>query len=222
MSEDLNSVKVAARAAYYSNIVYFPARAAERKLTHLNCQWFDHDDTQTMMVTDELGTFVVFRGTQVVERFSWRDVLSNLTMGKEEWVMGGLVHAGYKEAVQDVSAMVWAQLQYIKGPIYFCGHSLGGVLATLMSTLRPYPLATFTFGAPRVGDKKFNESVVVPLYRYVYGADIAPHYPPTLLGFRHCRPPQWLERKRFCVPSILDHNVENYVKATQALADAES
>jgi hypothetical protein len=219
--------KVAARAAYYAWMAYLPYDEMEYSLEYMDWKWFDLDDTQVLLVRDdEFGAFVAFRGTQVSERFSWADIWSNVRLSKIGWVMGGRVHSGYDEAIMDVSASLWAELQYIEGPLWYTGHSLGGVLATLMTSLpvtgaRPNPNATFTFGAPRVGDKEFNETIVSPLYRYVYGADIAPTFPPWWLGFRHCRPVTWLNRKRFRLPSFVDHSVENYLAEAIEIAERE-
>lgn len=219
--------RIAARAAHYAWLVYLPRAVVEDALEYMDWTWYDLDDTQVLLVRDdEFGAFVAFRGTQVVERFSWADVMSNVRLGKTDWVMGGRVHGGYNEAIMDVSAALWGDLQYIEGPLWYCGHSLGGVLATLMTSLRltsrrPYPNATFTFGAPRAGNSRFNETIMSPFYRYVFGADIAPSFPPWWLGFRHCRPVTWLVRQRLRFPSFVDHNVENYVVATRDIAERE-
>lgn len=219
--------KVAARAAHYAWLVYLPRAEVADALEYMDWVWYDLDNTQALLVRDdEFGAFLAFRGTQVTERFSWADIWSNMRIGKVDWVMGGRVHAGYNEAIQDVSDAVWVDLQYIEGPLWYCGHSLGGVLATLMTsyklkTERPYPNATFTFGAPRVGNSRFNETIVSPLHRYVYSADIAPTFPPWWLDFRHCRPVTWLNRQRFRFNSIVDHDIENYVVETAEIAAAE-
>ncbi len=215
--------QVAARAAYYSRLVYSTRGdvAIELEAQGLDWKWYDYDDTQALLVRDDpLGAFVSFRGTQFSTRFSWADVKSNILLRKTAWVMGGRVHRGYNEAIQDVSAELWADLQYIEGPLWYDGHSLGGVLATLMTSIpltanRPHPTGTFTFGAPRAGHEAFNKPLVSPFVRYVYGADLAPMYPHTVLGYRHCRPPTWLNRQRFRFPSLADHSVDNYFNATQ-------
>ena len=60
---------------------------------------------------------------------------------------------------------------------------MGGALATLASTRAPGPSATYSFGAPRVGDGVFARGLA-NLVRVVHGADIAPRYP-LPLGYRH-------------------------------------
>ena len=217
--------RVAARAAHYSWLVYLPEEEVADALEYMDWEWYDLDDTQALLVRDdEYGAFLAFRGTQFSERFSFADVLSNMNISKTDWVMGGRVHAGYEEAIVDAAGEIWADLQYIEGPLWYCGHSLGGVLATLMTSLpvtqsRPHPNATFTYGAPRVGNAKFNETIMSPLYRYVFAADIAVTFPTWLLGFRHCRPVTWLNRQRLRMHSLVDHNVENYVVATREIAE---
>ncbi len=60
---------------------------------------------------------------------------------------------------------------------------MGGALATLASTLAPGPSATYTFGAPRVGDRAFA-GALRNLVRIVHADDLAPRYP-LPLGYRH-------------------------------------
>jgi Lipase (class 3)/C2 domain/RhoGAP domain len=81
-------------------------------------------------------------------------------------------------------------------PIYFCGHSLGGALASLalsLALLRPKPIVVngcYTFGQPRVGCRAFSEFVAesAPLIiqRVQNSSDVVPSTPPSSAGFHHC------------------------------------
>lgn len=149
----------------------------------------DYDDTQAQITEHTDRLIVAFRGTQFTENMSWADIETNLKVLKVGWIAGGYVHRGYSEAIWDI----WARLlPIVRGAheagkeVYYTGHSLGGVLATLASTLKPYPTATYTFGAPRCGNPTFVKTVRAPLYRIVNYNDIAPKYPlPYLHNMRH-------------------------------------
>jgi alpha-beta hydrolase superfamily lysophospholipase len=95
----------------------------------------------------------------------------------------GKVHRGYAGAYRALSVDLAAILRDTDRPLYFCGHSLGGALATLASTRQPAPTATYTFGSPRVGNGAFAREVRY-LFRLVHEDDIAPKFP-FFLGYRH-------------------------------------
>jgi hypothetical protein len=68
-------------------------------------------------------------------------------------------------------------------PLFITGHSMGGALAVLtawrLATLGRPPVATYTFGAPRVGDTTFCSGYALPTYRIVNRLDIVPEVPLT-------------------------------------------
>ena len=47
------------------------------------------------------------------------------------------------------------------------------------------PKAVYTYGAPRVGTKRYINNVQVDLTRWVNNNDIVPRVPPTWLEYRH-------------------------------------
>ncbi|MEZ6038475.1 MAG: lipase family protein [Planctomycetota bacterium] len=122
---------------------------------------------------------LVFRGTA-----SLRDWLVNVRAVRRSWRGPGRVHYGFRRAL----LRIWDQLE---GPLaaaprglFFTGHSLGGALATLAATLHA-PLATYTFGAPMVGDRAFVDALPSGLHRVVNGRDLVPQLPPTRGGYVH-------------------------------------
>ncbi len=112
---------------------------------------------------------------------------------------------------------------------------MGGALATLASTLPPGPSATYTFGAPRVGDRAFA-GALRNLVRIVHADDLAPRYP-LPLGYRHGGrvwylsaagkltaglPPGWHLRIPLTLDglakAVRDHRVGNYARKLAATA----
>src|SRR5205085_502836 len=75
--------------------------------------------------------------------------------------------------------------------LWFCGHSLGGAMAAIcagrcrVAYIRSNPRALFTFGGPRVGNRRYVNFVELETYRWVNNNDIVPRVPPAWLGYRH-------------------------------------
>ena len=112
----------------------------------------------------EKRVYVFFRGTD-----SKRDMLANLdvrTWNIKEHGRGVCVHRGFQEQFLVVKDDVKLFLEEHKGlfdHVIFCGHSLGGALATIASAhfahiLGPgIKVSCHTFGAPRVGNRAFSK-----------------------------------------------------------------
>jgi len=105
--------------------------------------------------------------------------------------LGGKVHEGFLEELRAVQAKVVLELFKNGGrakPVYVTGHSQGGAEAALATRALQAGgfnvVETYTFGAPRAGDKAFVDSVPVslPVHRIEFGDDIVPHVPPLLPG----------------------------------------
>lgn len=140
---------------------------------------FDEGSTQASLVTGEGFAVLVFRGTQGL-----RDWWTNLRIGTRTWPPGGKVHEGFLRALHKVRKPIADALVGIDTPIFVTGHSLGGALATLSASLQPFA-ACYTFGAPRVGDRAFYDSLQCPLHRVVNDRDLVPALPPERLGYAH-------------------------------------
>src|SRR5213079_949071 len=66
-------------------------------------------------------------------------------------------------------------------PLFLTGHSMGGALAVLtacrLAKMGRPPVAIYTFGAPRVGDRNFCAGYSLPTYRIINGLDLVPEMP---------------------------------------------
>jgi len=139
---------------------------------------------------------IAFRGTvgkdQFIEQF-----LGSHTVGFEKY---GNVNFYFQKAFRELWPSVQATVSNAKKEGYsvvVTGFSLGGALATITAlkvvdsgystSENTYLL---TFGAPRVGNSKFAESVEKTLkyrHRVVNQADLVPHIPPCLsIGGNTC------------------------------------
>lgn len=139
-------------------------------------------DSQAYLIRWRDRAVLVFRGTQVTEQWSWEDIKTNLNTGMEPWITGGRVHRGYGRAFLALWPSIRPEIKTLDVPLTITGHSLGGVLATLASTLTAG--AVISFGAPAMGDHIFA-SRLSNITRLVNDGDIAPKYPRPWAGYRH-------------------------------------
>lgn len=153
-------------------------------------QFIEEKDSQAYVIRSERGTLVPFRGTQVMKNFSMTDVIRNAKITpvrlRAKRPNGPRVHRGYKEAVTAINDPLSRAIVESERPIYFTGHSLGGAVADLAGTYSPRPDMTVTFGAPKVGDRRYvTDFKHLPLIRVVHANDIAPKHARPWLGYRH-------------------------------------
>jgi hypothetical protein len=142
-------------------------------------RFFDAGSTQGALVTGPEFAVLVFRGTA-----NLRDWLTNLRVAPVAWAHGGRVHEGFARALDKVWEDVEAELDRIDVPTFVTGHSLGGALATLAAARRSF-VASYTFGAPRVGDEAFWQTLQTTLHRVVNHRDVVPTVPPRRMGYAH-------------------------------------
>lgn len=195
------SDRTAAMMAKISMLTYIAFEDADKKkildgiLTQGNVKLLETliaDETEALVADTDKFVVVAFRGTT-----SRRDVRTDLQSrfnvkriqieGRKVTVS---VHSGFYAAFAKVEDQLRAYLAATKPekPIYLTGHSLGGALALVASAalgsdpaLGDRVAAVYTFGAPRVGPRNFDEIVKAPHYRVVNSGDIVPLVPPTWL-----------------------------------------
>jgi pimeloyl-ACP methyl ester carboxylesterase len=116
----------------------------------------------------------------------------------------GKVHSGFGASYIELEGMgiksYLGTLDKVLSPekIVFCGHSLGGALATIAASFFPKKGLLITFGSPRVGNYKFARAFKTEAFRYANLMDPVSHVPPTLalLGaYRHVGTPMHLLKK---------------------------
>lgn len=163
------------------------------------------DDCEVLVCQHEEEKLIIaFRGTS-----SRDDVLTDLNISREKLPLMGMdkllwpqVHSGFATQFFSVNKHLEDSIKD-SDDIIFCGHSLGGALATIGSLYYKfqYPeknISCVTFGSPRVGDDQFvfyfNERIKNSL-RYVNDNDPVPCLP-TRWRFKHVDGLQWLNQDK--------------------------
>ena len=169
--------------AHAADVAYDRApTAAARERLGLEAVPFLNKVTRTrgfLGVCDDYAV-LAFRGSDPVTLPNWvTDVVVKLVPCDE---YGGRVHHGFSSVLRHSWQKVERLIEKAKDkPLFLAGHSMGGALAVLTACRlakagRP-PVATYTFGSPRIGDRAFCAGYRLPTYRVVNGLDLVPEMP---------------------------------------------
>lgn len=188
--------------------------------------------TQVLSPDNTQDIYVYFAGSESTE--NW---LTNINIAgdlvPEEWQCSSTkplrTHRGFTKAFASVADKMIVALQNELNAastpatnIVFCGHSLGGALATMAAlctacripSLRPN-ISVVTFGSPQVGDANFVayfNSVVPRSVRVVNPMDPVPR----LLNAQFVHVDGYYPIGAFSLDSVFDaHTLSNYGKALQ-------
>ena len=143
----------------------------------------------------EKSIAIAFRGSQTIQQ-QLVQAWSVLTQERQSFEAGGKVVKYFTDAFQilwnDLENDVYEQIK--KNPSYkilVTGHSLGGVLASLASTIIAFKKKTaednlmlYTFGQPRIGNHEYalSHDKLVPIsFRVTHYRDIVVHLPPCYI-----------------------------------------
>lgn len=162
-------------------------------------KYFDYNANSQWNITGFWGIYknyliVSFRGTNNIG--DWKKnfkLLQNHEFCLEEGIDGIKTHYGFSQTVaggwedflKDLNELLLQENPSKNNcKLLLTGHSLGGALAVLiayrLSFLPQFSSkiqAIYTYGAPRVGNRKFKESCKVAHYRFNYGNDPVPALP---------------------------------------------
>lgn len=130
---------------------------------------------------------LAFRGTTDFRdwRTNFNFLKKKIYINEEDYIR---VHRGFWSAYNFGGEDIEFDLNHLaelqEKPLYITGHSLGGALAQIATaySTRDSIAACYTFGAPRVGNKKFDIVVKPPHYRVTNNNDFVPGIPFTLWG----------------------------------------
>lgn len=150
--------------------------------------FFERDGSQAYIFKSEWDCIVACRGTEPNE---WNDIQADVNAVTAVAETAGRVHRGFKKEVDDL----WPQLEKAlienQKKLWFTGHSLGGAMATIsagrcfLSHIESNPRQLYTYGSPRVGDKRYVNHVQLEHFRWVNNNDVVTRVPPPWMGYRH-------------------------------------
>lgn len=238
---DLDPMLQSLLFAELSSICYYNeanVKPLVQQLGFTESQYYERDGAQAYIFTGVIDTVVACRGTEPNE---WNDIRAdaNATTALAETV--GKVHSGFKQEVDDLWPELEKALVSNENTLWFTGHSLGGAMATIgagrcfLSHIKSMPSGLFTYGSPRVGNKRYVNHVELNHYRWVNNNDIVTRVPPAWLGYRHCGQEMYLDSdgmlrdikgmrrfkdrlrgffrgiKRLKVDHFADHVIDNYI-----------
>ena len=104
------------------------------------------------------------------------------------------VHQGFKDEVDELWPDICEDINRkanLGKTLWFCGHSLGAAMATIMSSRCLHnkelnnPVELYTFGSPRVGWRGYVKSLGVTHHRWKNNNDIVTTVPLWVMGFVH-------------------------------------
>lgn len=179
------------------------ARMAFELAGFLEFKFFNGPGTECMVASSTSSVIIAFRGTETSSFSFFHELATDLNTFPVDFDQGGTVHKGFLEALDEV----WEEKDdvykkknpkhntglriYIEKllseladrPIWICGHSLGGALATICFSKIPEATGLYIFGAPRVGDSEFNKLFDNrPVFRVENSGDPIPLVPPNIPG----------------------------------------
>ena len=159
--EDLSLFEQSLLLAELSSLSYYDPGQIEgslREIGFTDAQFFDRDGAQAWIFGNEDDCVVACRGTEPHE---WNDIRADVNAVAVVTETFGRVHRGFNNEVDDLWPRLETALHDNQRTLWFTGHSLGGAMATIcagrcfLSEIESLPYAVFTYGSPRVGDRRF-------------------------------------------------------------------
>lgn len=170
--------------------------------------------TDTQLLISEFSGMVIvaFRGTQ-----SFKDVKQDMKRMQADTAIGD-VHMGFRQCCMEVHGALHSKLGKIDKPIVFTGHSLGGALAQVMSTMTPYDCSCVTFGSPRVGDESFCDYLVHATEGQLVVVEHIMDRVTWVPYFGYSKPKKHVKKvKDWSIFAASAHKMENYRKLAKGI-----
>ena len=152
-----------------------------------NHRFINKDGAQCYVIWNDAHAIIIFRGTEPKE---FSDIKADLNAFQSKSKSKGDVHSGFQGEIDKV----WNDLCFTLADIsnremHITGHSLGAAMATICASRLVHKFkihCLYTFGSPRVGDKRFVRNLTNLMhYRVVNNNDLVCKVPFWLMGYRH-------------------------------------
>ena len=143
------------------------AKKQARKLGFTTFEFYNRDGAQAYRFQNKSDLVIACRGTQPTEL---QDLGADMRAFPVVAETVSRVHKGFKKEVDDLWPMISEDIDRtanLKKDLWFCGHSLGAAMATIMASRCMFteslgnPVELYTFGSPRVGWKGYCNSLGV-------------------------------------------------------------
>ena len=210
-----------------------------KELGFTDKEFYNRDGAQAWRFENDTDIVIACRGTQPNQ---WNDLKADLRATPVRAETISRVHKGFKTEVDDLWPMVLEDLKETKKTLWFCGHSLGAAMATIMAgrcyydDRLPDPEQLYTFGSPRVGWGRYVREFKTKHIRWVNNNDIVTRVPFAIMGYRHdgeehymnaygkVRPltgwqrvkdrfrGMWMGIKKGKIDNFSDHSMSEYIK----------
>ena len=238
--------------AQLSSIAYYNVKEATsqaKRLGFTTTEFYQKDGAQAYRFMNKHDLVIACRGTQPSE---FNDIKADLKAVPVIAETVSRVHRGFKAEVDELWPMIMEDINRkanLGKTLWFCGHSLGAGMATIMASRCKYneelndPVELFTYGSPRVGWKGYCNSLNVVHHRWRNNNDIVTTVPLALMGYVHhgtqhyinaygnVRNPSgwqlfkdkwrgiWMGIKAGKIDSFSDHSMVEYIKHIEADQD---
>ena len=193
MIKNLTLLEQSALFAKMSSYCYNNLEFMRTKFEEYDVKYYRHKGADAFVLENDTDMIVVYRGTEVKQI---ADVRADLSISKTTTPHGKL-HIGFSHYVDKLWTSILSRGVDAKKNnkmVWVTGHSLGAAMATILAyrfathDQVPTPSGLFTYGSPRVGNRKFvNFFNTLPFehHRWVNDGDIVTKIPFAPL-FYHC------------------------------------
>lgn len=218
----------------------------------MKVDYYHEKGNECTLAYNDNDIFIAFSGTTFNE---WLDILDDIDAKCIRHTECGCAHEGFYIRAIHINSWLVQKIMMIQDDgkqrkIWITGHSLGGAVAIISSTLLNFEIAgIYTFGQPRVGDRKFvkcfDETLGSKTFRFVHTCDIVPRLPSVLSGYRNNQTMVYINHKdkienlnffkrtidrlkdflinikKTNVPHIQEHFINSYINVIVKLLDSK-
>ena len=238
-----------ASIAYNDNIK--EVKKQVKKLGFTTVEFYNKEGAQAYRFQNAEDLVIACRGTEPTQ---FNDIAADLKAAPVKSESASRVHRGFKAEVDELWPMVLEDITRTvnkDNKLWFCGHSLGAAMATVMASRCFYEDSIrdaeelYTYGSPRVGWPGYVKTMQTKHHRWVNNNDIVTTVPPWLIGYKHdgeehylnsygnVRKPTrwqrfkdklrglWMGIKRGQIDSFSDHSMTNYINYLEMYASGK-